>query len=112
MREYKEIQCVLVISTRDNIERNILVVNNHLVNLILVHMVVKPLDSTMEGSGLFRLYFGGLPREVTEADIRSLFKTHDLSAPLTVVIKPAGYAFIECPDQFTFNSAIDTLNGR
>ena len=66
----------------------------------------------MAGSGLFRLYVGSLGKEVTEEDLLRLFETHDLSAPLSIVIKPAGYAFIECPDQLTFDKAIDSLNGK
>jgi RNA recognition motif-containing protein len=75
-------------------------------------VVSGPKDRRMASAGLYRLYLGNLPRDLHEDDILGLFQEHGLNPPLGVTLKPAGYAFVECPDQATFDDAIECLNGR
>ena len=56
-----------------------------------------------------RLYLGNLDKQVSEEDIKQLFSERDLAVD-NVQLK-AGYAFVDCQDQTTVDSAIDKLAG-
>lgn len=57
----------------------------------------------------YRLYIGNLDKQVSEEDIKQLFSERDLAVE-NVHLKP-GYAFVDCQDQPTVDSAIDKLAG-
>lgn len=56
-----------------------------------------------------RLYIGNLDKQVAEDDVKKLFSERDLTVE-NVLLK-AGYAFVDCHDQATVDSAIDKLAG-
>ncbi|XP_067929176.1 insulin-like growth factor 2 mRNA-binding protein 1 [Watersipora subatra] len=56
-----------------------------------------------------RLYIGNLDRNVCEEDIKNLFSEKGLSVE-NILLK-SGYAFVDCQDQSTVDSAIDKLSG-
>ncbi|GIY60040.1 uncharacterized protein CDAR_300391, partial [Caerostris darwini] len=58
-----------------------------------------------------KLFIGNLPSEVDENCLKELIKDKSGSLPLSVLIKQAGYAFVECIDQATAQRAITSLNG-
>ena len=59
---------------------------------------------------MYRLYVGNLDRQVAEETLHSLFQEHDLS-PTSILVR-RGYAFVDCSDQQTLDTAIDKLNGK
>ncbi|CAG0902912.1 unnamed protein product [Darwinula stevensoni] len=60
---------------------------------------------------LSKLYIGNLPSDIDESDVRKLFEDHGLNV-VGVLVKRAGYAFVDCPDQSAADRAIDKLNGE
>jgi len=59
---------------------------------------------------MFRLYLGNLAAEASAETLHELFASEGLS-PSNIVVK-RGYAFVDCPDQDTFDKALDSLNGK
>ena len=57
-----------------------------------------------------RLYFGKLDPSVTEESLSRLFQEQGFN--LTNIQLKRGYAFVDCPDQITFDRAIDNFNGK
>ncbi|CAG9769634.1 unnamed protein product [Ceutorhynchus assimilis] len=55
-----------------------------------------------------KLYLGNLPKETTESNLRQLFSEHNLSYT-NILLKPDGYAFVECADQSAADKIIDKL---
>lgn len=58
---------------------------------------------------MYRVYVGNLDSRVTGDTLHSLFHEHKLR-PDNILLK-RGYAFVDCPDQYTVDKAIDNLNG-
>ena len=61
------------------------------------------------GTAMYRVYMGNLDSEVTEETISNLLDQHRLSS--TSIVLKRGYAFVDCPDQETFDQTIEQLNG-
>jgi hypothetical protein len=59
---------------------------------------------------MYRVYLGNLEEQVTEDVIQKLFADHSLT--VTGILIKGGYGFVDCPDQTTFDQAIDRLNGK
>ncbi|CAG9858952.1 unnamed protein product [Phyllotreta striolata] len=57
-----------------------------------------------------KLYVGNLPEETSEYSLRQLFVEQNLSCT-NILIKRAGYAFVDFTDQSSADRAIDKLNG-
>ncbi|KAF4531622.1 hypothetical protein B566_EDAN017655 [Ephemera danica] len=56
-----------------------------------------------------KLYIGNLPTDVSEATLRQIFQDHNLQCG-SILVKRGGYAFIDCLDPHTADTAIETLN--
>ena len=59
---------------------------------------------------MYRVYVGNLDSRVTADTLHSLFDEHKLR-PTNVLVRK-GYAFVDCPDQYTVDKAIDHLHGK
>ena len=59
---------------------------------------------------MYRLYLGNLAAEVRDVSLHDLFASEGLSA-FNILVK-RGYAFVDCPDQITFDKAIESFNGK
>ena len=58
----------------------------------------------------YRVYLGNLDQNVTEEALQTLFAEQDLD--VSGILVKRGYGFVDCPDQITFDKAIDKLNGK
>lgn len=58
---------------------------------------------------MFRLYVGNVDNGATEEMIGHLLDEQDIAA--NAIVLKRGYAFVDCLDQKTFDTAIDKLNG-
>jgi len=58
----------------------------------------------------YRLYIGNLDKKVTDEEIRELFANKNFEVD-NILLKN-GYAFVDCLDQTTMDSAMDQLAGN
>lgn len=68
------------------------------------HMTIIGVEDEM-----FRLYVGNVDSRATEEAIGQLVGEQGLA--VNAIVLKRGYAFIDCPDQQTFDDAINKLNG-
>jgi RNA recognition motif. (a.k.a. RRM, RBD, or RNP domain) len=58
---------------------------------------------------MYRAYIGNLDSEVTEEMLCELLRQRNITT--TAIVLKRGYAFIDCPDSKSFQTAIGQLNG-
>lgn len=59
---------------------------------------------------MYRVYVGNLDSEVTDEALFNLLQHKGVT--VTAMVLKRGYAFIDCHDSSTFQTAIDQLNGK
>lgn len=72
----------------------------------------EEVEGEVELLEMSKLYIGNLSAEANEASLRQLLQDSGCGAVTSVLVKRGGYAFVDCPDQATVESAIEKLNGN